>query len=113
MPLAMFYVGSLYWTGEGVSQDEAKAMELLEEAFENMGVDGVNEKLYANWTDKNFESRKDKFPRIAEWFEKAAEAGNIDAMEALGYLYENGIGVAANSQKAKEWNDKAAEAKQN
>ena len=47
--------------------------------------------------------------KSAEWFEKAAELGNVDAMGYLGYCYEYGMGVTQNYDMALEWYKKAAE----
>jgi uncharacterized protein len=42
--------------------------------------------------------------------QKAATGGDIDAMNTLGVLYQNGQGVAQNYDKAREWFQKAADA---
>jgi TPR repeat protein/serine/threonine protein kinase len=42
--------------------------------------------------------------------QKAAAAGNINAMNNLGVLYQNGQGVAQSYDKAREWFQKAADA---
>ena len=42
--------------------------------------------------------------------QKAATAGDIDAMNNLGVRYQNGQGVAQNYDKAREWFQKAADA---
>ena len=43
-----------------------------------------------------------------KWYEKAANLGNVDAMERAGYMYIQGNGVPCNYQKAMEWSLKAA-----
>lgn len=40
------------------------------------------------------------------YMQKAADMGHVDACRVLSYFYENGIGVAKNPQKAKEYKDK-------
>jgi len=46
-----------------------------------------------------------------EWYSKAANAGNLDAMRKLGYMYERGWkGHPPNHEKAIEWYTKAASA---
>ena len=50
------------------------------------------------------------YSKAHQWFEKAADAGNTDAMIHLGRLYEKGQGVAQDYGKALEWFQKAAEA---
>jgi uncharacterized protein len=42
--------------------------------------------------------------------QKAANAGNIDAMNNLAVIYQNGRGVAQSYDKAREWFQKAADA---
>eukprot|EP00538_Stauroneis_constricta_P011464 CAMPEP_0119549134 /NCGR_PEP_ID=MMETSP1352-20130426/2905_1 /TAXON_ID=265584 /ORGANISM="Stauroneis constricta, Strain CCMP1120" /LENGTH=359 /DNA_ID=CAMNT_0007594605 /DNA_START=150 /DNA_END=1229 /DNA_ORIENTATION=- len=43
-----------------------------------------------------------------EWFQKAANAGHIDAMAELGLCYELGCGVEQDDQLALDWYTKAA-----
>jgi len=45
-----------------------------------------------------------------QWYQKAANAGNTDAMYNLGLLYRDGQGVAQDYDKACEWFQKAADA---
>ena len=43
-----------------------------------------------------------------QYYQKAAEAGNIDAYTGLGRCYAYGLGVAFNAQNALHWYQKAA-----
>jgi uncharacterized protein len=45
-----------------------------------------------------------------QWYQKAADAGNTDAMYNLGLLYRDGHGVAQDYGKAREWLQKAIDA---
>ncbi len=47
--------------------------------------------------------------KAIEWFHKAAEAGHVNAMDALASSYERGVGVTRNYDKAVEWYHKAAQ----
>jgi TPR repeat protein len=47
------------------------------------------------------------YAKAREWYEKAADQGNVDAMFNLGFLYANGQGVAQDYSKAREWYEKA------
>jgi TPR repeat protein len=49
------------------------------------------------------------YAKVREWFEKAADKGNADAMTNLGALYYSGRGVAQDYAKAREWFEKAAD----
>ncbi|QLQ31053.1 MAG: sel1 repeat family protein [Candidatus Thiothrix singaporensis] len=44
-----------------------------------------------------------------KWQQSAAEAGNAEAQYGLGLLYANGQYVASDSNKAREWFQKAAD----
>jgi TPR repeat protein len=44
------------------------------------------------------------------WYQKAADAGGIDCMVNLGWLYQNGWGAVQDYAQAREWYQKAANA---
>ena len=52
--------------------------------------------------------RKHDYERAAVWYRKAADRGNADAQDNLGWLYENGEGVAKDLKQARDWFQKAA-----
>ena len=62
-----------------------------------MGVDGIRYAL-------NLE-------RAVKYFERAAEAGEVDAMEALAEMYQHGHGVRGDTRKARTLFEKAATAR--
>ncbi|MGO8952922.1 MAG: TIR domain-containing protein [Rhodomicrobium sp.] len=124
---AMTNLGSLYEDGQGVGQDYAKAREWYEKAatkgdaaaMYNLGL------LYAfgkgvprdyakvrEWNEKAAgageagATQNDAEAHL--WHEKAASKGSARAMNILGWLYENGIGVKQDYAKAVEWYGKAA-----
>ena len=49
------------------------------------------------------------YQQAAEWYEKAANKGNMHAQTSLGLLYYFGLGVPKNYTKSAEWYKKAAE----
>ena len=63
--------------------------------------------LYA--IGKEFEKKKD-YIRAVEWYEKATESGNTNAMKNLGHMYFDAIGVKGDTAKSVEWYKKAADA---
>ena len=52
---------------------------------------------------------KRDYPAAAAWFRKAADQGNAEAQEALGMMYESGMGVPQDNAEAASWFRKAAE----
>lgn len=44
----------------------------------------------------------------AEWMEKAAKQGLVDAQVVMGAMYDRGMGVASDRDKATQWYEKAA-----
>jgi TPR repeat protein len=48
------------------------------------------------------------YPKARAWYEKAAGAGNLDAMLTIGLLYANGRGVAQDDAKATEWLERSS-----
>ena len=49
------------------------------------------------------------YQQAAEWYEKAANKGNMHAQTSIGLLYYFGLGVPKNYTKSAEWYKKAAE----
>ena len=49
-------------------------------------------------------------PTAIAWFERAAAAGNSQAMKNLGVAYENGTGVVASDATALTWYRRAVAA---
>jgi TPR repeat protein len=47
-------------------------------------------------------------PQAADWMEKAAKQGLVDAQVAIAAMYDRGMGVAADRDKATAWYEKAA-----
>ncbi len=48
------------------------------------------------------------YVKAIDFFRKAAEGGDADALYDLGWAYEQGLGVPADRQRAIEWYSKAA-----
>lgn len=46
--------------------------------------------------------------KAAEWMEKAARQGLVDAQVVMGALYDRGMGVVSDRDKATQWYEKAA-----
>ncbi len=57
---------------------------------------------------KGYGVKKD-YAEAVSWFRKAAEQGNANAQNNLGWCYYNGKGVPKDRTKAIEWWKKAAD----
>lgn len=63
----------------------------------------------AELLEKAVEARnKRNFDKAAEWYLKAAEAGNAEARNSLGFLYDHGVGVEKDPAEAAKWYKLAA-----
>ena len=83
---AMFTLGKIYETGNGVAKDLKEALKWYEKA------------------DKHGHSRaKDKIDNILKCLEESSAKGNADATFTLGEIYETGNGVAEDLEVALKW----------
>ncbi|HTV47801.1 MAG TPA: sigma-70 family RNA polymerase sigma factor [Phycisphaerae bacterium] len=53
---------------------------------------------------------KQDYQQAMVWFQKAAALDNSDAMDGIGVLYQDGLGVSHDSHQAMTWYQKGAEA---
>ena len=92
--------------GKGFSEDKNKAIELLKKAFDmngNANGQSANEigVIYYN---------KEDYSKAMHWYELAGEAGYDWGWKNLATLYDNGIGVHEDKDKAIEFYKKAYDA---
>jgi len=106
---AMKKVATCYFTGVGVEQsDSAAGCAWLECCFVKGGdVDAAHELGFVYEYGRH--GVKIDVVKAAEWFRKAAEAGNADAMTELALCYELGCGVEQDDEEALDWYMMAAE----
>lgn len=94
-----------YWTGQwGVQKDKNLAKKYLLKAAE-LGDPWGCYNLGRQYFMGNDLVNKD-LSQAFVYIKKAADMGLVDACNFLAYLYENGIGVDKDPQKAKEYKDK-------
>lgn len=96
-------LGLRYLMGNKTPADEHEAQEWLLKSAQQDNV-AAQVTLAAMLA---FESDKQDLSSAAVWFEKAAAAGNVQAMSELVRLYETGSGVARDMAKADEWRTRA------
>lgn len=123
---AQYFLGDMYYTGEGVPQNYEEAVKWYRLAADqgnpaaqnNLGQiyrdgygcpdeDGVDEDDYEPseaWLLAYEQSQIKAF----DLFMLAAKQGHLAAQENLGYMYQDGAGVTLDQTKAAEWYQLAA-----
>lgn len=97
-----FSLGYLYDKGYGVKQDYDKALYWYEKAI-NLG----NSSTAMNNVGFIYYTRKD-YSQAKYWFEKATAKGSAVGTFSLAYIYEYGLGVELDINKAIELYEKSA-----
>ena len=103
---AQYYLGKMYYNGEGVSKDYAIAVEWYRKSAEQGNADAQCSLGYMYTFSKGVSS---DYTKAVEWFRKSAEQGNAIGQNWLGDAYRDGRGVSQDYAKAVEWYRKAAE----
>ena len=106
---AQYRLGTLYYQGQGVPEDEKQAVILLKNAAAQGSIDAMYQLgtvyLFGNQAAKTV---PDPDREAATWYFQAASAGHIEAQYHLGLLFLAGKGVIASRTEAARWMRKAA-----
>jgi localization factor PodJL len=113
---AQFTLASLYERGEGVEKDEPRAMALYEQAaagghvrsMHNLGAMLLKAAEAQSLRDAGAAQRN--YRDAGAWFERAANRGFPDSQYNLAILYERGLGIEQDLQRAYQWYVQAAKA---
>ena len=105
-------IGDFYQSGyDGYETDGFKAIEYFEKATDGEEPEWVS---YAYVSIATIYADEGDEARAEEWYKKRfdalktfAEAGDADAMNEIGYMYQMGRGVEQDYAKAFEWYEKA------
>ena len=102
---AQFSVGEMYESGRGVKRDVALALEWFNKAAAN-GHEGASFKLLYLDIEKNglTADNKNAFTNL----KTKAKSGDANAEYTVGLMYQKGVGLKRNDNKALEWYKKAA-----
>jgi len=78
------------------------------EQYKNDGITLIaTAETIANHADEEFDAKH--YTAALYLYKKVAENGNAAAQNRLGYIYQNGLGITMNVNKANEWFRKSAE----
>jgi uncharacterized protein len=105
-PNAQVYLGLMYSTGDGVTQDYKEALKWLTKAAEQ-GIAAAQFNVGLIYT--NGYGVPQDYREAIKWFRKAAEQGYAEAQNSLGVFYYKGLGVDQDYKQSVYWTRKAAE----
>jgi len=100
-----YKLGEMYYAGEGIPQDYAKAVECWQKAADQGLADAQHKLGFMYNTGRGVPA---DYVKAVEWYQKAANQGYAKAQNNLGVMYANGKGVPTDYVKAVEWWEKAA-----
>jgi TPR repeat protein len=103
---AQYYLGVMYYNGNGVKRDYAKSFKLYQKAADQ-GYTGPMYNL-GMMLDNGLGVPRNHLEAL-RMFRAAADGGFAQAQYWLGTLYENGNGVEKDNFQAAEWYKKAAD----
>lgn len=100
-------ISKCYFNGVGVTRDPLSGLAWLKASFQlGQDVHAAHETAMLYEYGRN--GIDVDVVAAAEWFEKAAQAGHVEAMAELGLCYELGCGVEQSDEQALDWYTKAA-----
>jgi uncharacterized protein len=102
---AQYYLGQMYYNGQGVPQDYKQAVHWFTKAAEKGYADA---QYYLGVMYDNGPGVPQDYKKAANWYTKAAEQGHVDAQYNLGVMYYKGEGVAQNYKLTYVWESLAA-----
>lgn len=103
---AQLVLARMYFTGQGVAQDNAEAVKWIRKAAEG-GHEVAQRELGWMYADGSMGVAQNSAEAV-KWFRKAAEQGDKWSQHQLGVRYAEGWGVAKNEVEAVKWFQKAA-----
>ena len=103
---AMYTLGIMYEQGIGTAIDEDKAFTSYEMAAKGGDSEGLYRvgMIYFNGELK----RSQSYEQAMEWFHRAADVFQVDALYNIAYCYEQALGVEKNQEQAIRYYKQAA-----
>lgn len=103
-PYAQILLGEQYYYGDGVDEDKTKGLELIDATIAQGYMEGFTLSGAIAYDEEDYSNAFEYFNKVLESEEPLFAA---TAMNNIGYMYEEGLGVERDSAKAQEWYDKA------
>lgn len=97
---ALFDLGVMYFTANGVNKDEPKAFKLLMRAAKSGHAQSQN--CVGSMLRNGLITKSDK-KQAASWFKKAAKQGDVEAAYNLGEMFYEGDGIEQDEEQAVRW----------
>lgn len=106
---AQVQLGTLYYHGHGVPEDDALALQWYDRAARQGQAQAqyLLANLYA-FGHAGVPEGHDAMRVAAQWYFEAARQGHMDAQYSLGLLFLAGSGVTQNAAEARKWFGRAA-----
>jgi TPR repeat protein len=105
-PLAQYNLATMYYYGEGVTQDFETAINWFLDAT-SQGLPSAQ--YFTGLMYHNGEGFAKNLKKTIDWYTKASKQGSAPAQFALARMYDKGDGVPKNSEKAIRFAFKAAQ----
>lgn len=105
-PVSLANMARMYYNGQGVAVDYAKALYLYRQAALQGHAASM---IAAGSMYENGLGTKPDYAAAMQWYRKAAEQGYASAQQAVGDLYRLGKGVGKDEAEAAKWYEKAAD----
>jgi len=102
---AQYYLGGMYWQGNGIEKDLQQARNWMEKAGRAGHVGAALELGYMYSNGIGIDVDKERAARL---YREAADAGDPVAQRNLGLMYKEGEGVEKNYEQAAIWFREAA-----
>ncbi len=93
-------LGDMYYTGQGVTQNDVLALSWYKKAAEN---NSQKAQVYIGTMYEQGSAVKQNYQKAIEWYNKAAQQKNAEAQHLLGLSYYNGRGVSKSDEEAVKW----------
>ena len=106
--LSQYLLGSMYAKGQGVEQDDAKALEWFRKAANQQDTWGNFSQYYLGLMYAEGRGVEQDDAKALGWFRKAVAQDHAASQYQLGLMYAEGRGVEQGDAKAVDWFRKAA-----